>query len=171
MTLKEKISALEKELEELKVQVEKEEDKIKIGDIFCYLLPDGQIKNFNFGNTFYHNELIKACNIFKKDDLTKNHLEWYSSNVIKVSNRLMQLHEKLCPNYFPDKYWINSRAPRYFVCFDYYSKKWEADFSFGIDTCRIYFSSKETAQEACDILNNEEFMFKEDFYKEDFVCL
>lgn len=160
MTLKEKISALEKELEELKAQVEKEEDKIKVGEDFCYVLPNGQISTPTFGNTLYDNELIEAYNIFKKDEFTEKHLEWYANNVIKVHNRLMQLHEQLCPNYFPD--WGNINTGKCIVYFNTISNKWDTDFYFNTNYFNIYFPSMEVAQTACEILNKEKFMFKEE---------
>ena len=161
MTLEEKIFILEEKLEELKGQLEKEKkNKINKGDLFFFLNSIGTCKEETFNNCSYHNSLLQNYNAFKDREETKKHIEWYRDNIVKIHNRLMQLHEELCPNYFPN--WKNESATKYTVFLDTRSNKWKI-FSYStVNFFTIYFPSIEVAQTVCEILNKEKFMFKEE---------
>ena len=166
--LEEKILALEEELKELKEElIKRKQSMLSEGNTVCYVQGDGDIQTAGYFslNNAYHYALFNNYNVFKKDPKTKTHLEWYRDNVIKVHNRLMQLHEQFCPNYFPD--WKNSSSAKYTVCFSTASNRWIVDFYFNTNYFSIYFPSEEIAQTVSEILNEEKFMFKE----ENKICL
>ena len=96
-------------------------------------------------------------NVFRVMKDTDKHLEWYRNNVLRVQNKLMQLHELLCPDYFPD--WEDDERK----CYIYYCRKkneWRCDNIQYMKEFIVYFNAK-TAEKACEILNREKFMMEE----------
>lgn len=94
-------------------------------------------------------------NVYQSNNKTQEHLNWYVYNVLRVQNKLMQLHELLCPDYFPD--WENNNESKFYLYYNYDNNTWNWDsWSFCCD-CVVYFT-KEAAEKACEILNKEKFM-------------
>lgn len=95
-------------------------------------------------------------NVYPSYNKTQEHLEWYRDNVLRVQNRLMQLHELLCSDYFPD--WDTDKG-KWAISYDSEYKC----FSCAPWYCMNYFIvcfTKEAAEKACEILNREKFMME-----------
>ena len=162
MTLEEKISQLETELAKVKAELAERKQSIWLpedGQSFSYLDSSGSPQKNIFTDTMNDNLLQKNYNVFKYDPSTCNHLVWYHDNVIKVQNRLMQLHELLCPDYFPD--WNNHYESKFVIYYDTSSKKWFWDAYHSMNMQVVMFT-KEAAERACEILNAEKFMIGDD---------
>lgn len=98
--------------------------------------------------------LINMNAAFKPDTETQRHLRWYRDNVLRVQNKLMQLHELLCPDYFPD--WEDDECKCY-IYYHYKKNEWCCDNIQYMKEFIVYFNAK-TAKKACEILNKEKFM-------------
>lgn len=94
--------------------------------------------------------------MYHSDDKTQEHLEWYRDNVLRVQNKLMQLHELLCPDYFPD--WSTDEC-KWFVCYDHKNKYFIYTLCCVCNYFVVYFT-EEAAEKACEILNREKFMME-----------
>lgn len=96
-------------------------------------------------------------NVYHANNKTQEHLNWYANNVLRVQNKLMQLHELLCPDYFPD--WKNTNESKFCLYYNYDNNTWYCD---GWSIYRDYVVSftKEAAEKACEILNREKFMME-----------
>lgn len=168
MTTEEKIAELETnckvmtaEIEKLKAELAEKNETVWIpefGNSYMYIDPSGDvISTFSRDYNALDNRIINFNNAYHSNNTTREHLKWYANNVLRVQNKLMQLHELLCPDYFPD--WKNSNEPKFYLCYDYISNAWDYS-SWSI--CRgyvVYFTGK-AAKKACEILNREKFMME-----------
>lgn len=160
MTLEEKISQLEAELSKVKAEFTEKNQSVWLpedGQKFLYLTGTGFSQENIFIDTINDNLLKTNNNIFKCDKSTFNHLAWYNDNVIKIQNRFMQLHELLCPDYFPD--WDNSKKESWYL--GIYEGSWHRYWTTRCDIFTVYFT-EEAAKRACEILNAEKFMMGDD---------
>lgn len=117
--------------------------------------PERQI----YRGILYDISLQKNNNVFKYDNPTFKHLAWYNDNVLKIQNKLMQLHELLCPDYFPD--WNDSGRRKFNVYYDTKDKSWNFNYVHFVNLSVVYFT-EEAAKRACEILNAEKFMTGDD---------
>lgn len=167
MTTEEKIAELETnckamtaEIEKLKAELVETQETIwtpKIGEEYLYLATDGIVSTETNDKTAYDAGVLNMNNVFRVMKDTDKHLEWYRNNVLRVQNKLMQLHELLCPDYFPD--WEDDERK----CYIYYCRKkneWRCDNIQYMKEFIVYFNAK-TAEKACEILNREKFMMEE----------
>lgn len=67
----------------------------------------------------------------------------------------MQLHELLCPDYFPD--WEDDDKLKFYLRYNYKYNVWEYDSYWIYCDCVVHFTP-EAAEKACEILNREKFM-------------
>lgn len=169
-TTEEKIAELEAnckamtaEIEKLKAELVEKNETVwipKTGDLYTYITSDGIVAK----NTIYYddsvldNDRINFNNMYHSDDKTQERLEWYRDNVLRVQNKLMQLHELLCPDYLPD--WRNEYECKWRVCYNNKNK------CFICEPCHMYsyfvvYFTKEAVKKACEILNREKFMMEE----------
>lgn len=169
MTPEEKIVELENnckamtaEIEKLKAELAEKNETAwvpKIGDLYAYVTSDGIVAK----NTTYYNDntldsdRIDFNNAYPSSDKTQKHLEWYCDNVLFVQNKLMQLHELLCPDYFPD--WEDDDKLKFSLYYNYRRNVWEYDSCWAYCNCVVYFPP-EAAEKACEILNREKFMME-----------
>lgn len=169
MTTEEKIAELETSCKAMTAEIEKlkaelaEKDKNetvwlpKSGDDYSYIQGNGNISISLYSSiSFYDLGLINMNAAFKPDTETQKHLRWYRDNVLRVQNKLMQLHELLCPDYFPD--WDTDKG-KWAISYDSEYKC----FSCAPWYCMNYFIvcfTKEAAEKACEILNREKFMME-----------
>ena len=124
---------------------------------FYYLTATGFPQATIFKNTLNDDCLRTNNNVFKCDKSTFNHLAWYNDNVLKVQNKLMQLHELLCPDYFPD--WNEDKADKWYL--GVYEDSWHRYWRSRCDIVTVYFT-EAAAKKACEILNAEKFMMGDD---------
>ena len=68
-------------------------------------------------------------------------------------NRLLALRDELCGDDVVD--WSSSEA-KYFLCHSEESKTWDVNVSFCINNNSVYFTTRQYAQFACDMLNSGE---------------
>lgn len=162
MTLEEKISQLEAELAKVKAELTGRKQSAWLpedGQEFYYLTDTGFPQTATFKKTLNDDCLMINNNVFKCDKPTFNHLTWYNDNVLKVQNKLMQLHEMLCPDYFPD--WSNKSEGKYTLFYDTTRYEWSYhEYNF-INISTVTFT-KEAAAKACEILNAEKFTMGDD---------
>ena len=101
---------------------------------------------------------IDFNNVYHANNTTREHLEWYRDNVLRVQNKLMQLHELLCPDYFPD--WEDEDECKWYVYYDNKNKCFVCTLLCVHNRFIVYFTA-EAAKKACEILNREKFMMEE----------
>ena len=100
---------------------------------------------------------IDYNNVYPSHSKTQEPLNWYVYNVLRVQNKLMQLHELLCPDYFPD--WDDGDKLKFSLYYNYRRNVWEYDSCWAYCNCVVYFPPEE-AEKACEILNREKFMME-----------
>lgn len=166
MTVEEKILELENnckvitaEIDKLKAELAEKNETVwepKHSDPYYYVGTAGRVNSDTWVDDICDKERAKFNNVYQLNNETQKHLTWYRDNVLRVQNRLMQLHELLCPDYFPD--WENKEA-KFFLCYSYgYGKnRWNYERMCSIYNCVVCFD-KEAAEKACKILNREKFM-------------
>lgn len=169
MTPEERIAELETnykamsaEIEKFKAELAEKNETVwipKCDDSYMYIdttgcicstmLEDNTLNNYKYR--------IDFNNVYHSNNTTREHLKWYSENVLRVQNKLMQLHELLCPDYFPD--WENNNEPKFYLCYNYGTDKWYYDYQYRECNYMVYFTA-EAAEKACKILNQEKFMME-----------
>lgn len=165
--VEEKISKLEAdckamaaEIEKLKAELAEKNETVwipKYDDSYMYIDSSGDvIDTFSCGDNALDNHRIDLNNVYHSSNVTREHLKWYANNFLKVHNKLMQLHELLCPDYLPD--WDDNIA-KWFVYYNYYYKKYDYKYYCTINMLTVCFT-QEAAEKACEILNREKFMMK-----------
>lgn len=113
MTTEEKIAELETnckamtaEIEKLKAELAEKNETVWIpqkGEKYLCICNNGRIASQIYNpSSIFDIEIIDMNAKFKPVAGCKKHLEWYRDNVLRVQNKLMQLHELLCPDCFPD---------------------------------------------------------------------
>lgn len=162
MTLEEKIAQLETELAKVKAELAERKRTVwkpNDRDPFYYVSNDGSISSKTFTGCILDSDLMDMNNMFEYATATSQHLKWYNDNVLRVQNRLMQLHELLCPDYFPD--WNNDDEDKYFIHFDNDQRIWRHSVSVTANPQTVMFTY-EVAKKVCEILNAEKFMMGDD---------
>lgn len=158
-TIDERIAKLEKELAELKEERKKEKTVTRfepefdekysfvtaIGSPCTVYWIDNADKSLDSGRR-------KICNVFRTS--SEENLKKYAHDVIRVQNRLMQLHEELCPEYWPD--WKPLKT-NYHIWYHHGLNKWVVSGSDYAECHDVNFTD-EAAKKACEILNAEKFM-------------
>lgn len=167
MTTEEKIAELEtnckamtEEIEKLKAELTKKDknETVWIPEIYnTYMCIDsfGHVYSTSLEDMSSEKQRIDFNNVYQSNNKTKTHLEWYRDNVLKIQNKLMQLHELLCPDYFPD--WENNQESKFYLYYNYGTDIWYYDYQYSESIYVVYFT-EEAAEKACEILNRENFM-------------
>lgn len=166
MTTEEKITELEanckvmtEEIEKLKAELAETQETIwtpKIGEEYLHLATDGIVSTETNDKTAYDIGVLNMNGVFRVMKDTDKHLEWYANNVLRVQNKLMQLHELLCPDCFPD--WDTGKE----TWTIYYDNTYKC-FSYTLQCSCNWFAvcfTREAAEKACEILNKEILMMK-----------
>lgn len=170
MTTEEKIAELETnckamtaEIEKLKAELTKKDknETVWIPEIHnTYMCIDslGDVYSTISEGMSSEKQRIDFNNVYHSNNTTQEHLKWYVNNVLRVQNKLMQLHELLCPDYFPD--WNNNTDNKWYVSYNYKIHRFRYSSCSFTSTIIIYFTA-EAAEKACEILNREKFMMEE----------
>ena len=159
MTIEEKIAHLEAQLKALKKEVDSRGPNRnaryypELGDEYYYIDYDGQIEDTINEGAKSDKLAIGFFNTF--DPASHDNLEKYAHDVLRVQNRLMQLHEELCPECWID--FGKCSTERAFVYFDAAKRAWNYDTYISTNCCGVPFAA-DAAQKACEILNEEKFM-------------
>ena len=147
------------EIEKLKAKLAEKNETVwmpEYHDSYMYINSQGDVANTHFlGDNTLDNLRIDFNNVYSFSNKTREHLKWYSNNVLRIQNKLMQLHELLCPDYFPD--WGNNYKSKFYLYYNYRNNTWEYDGYFAVSEYVVYFT-REAAKKACEILNKEKFM-------------
>lgn len=168
MTTEEKIAELEtsckamtEEIEKIKAELAEKNKPVWIPEIddsyMCIDSAGGVMDTFFRDNNALDNHRIDFNNAYHSNNTTREHLKWYANNVLRVQNKLMQLHELLCPDYFPN--WANNADDKWYVSYDYKSHRFRY-FSCSFTSTIIIYFNREAAEKACEILNREKFMME-----------
>lgn len=152
--LKEKIEQMEKELNELKKAVLKQEEpKFERTDRYFCVGLDGK---YNF-EVIAQTDVNSIFDNYHYDNNNYFHIYERAEEVaekIKLLLKLERLHDTFCPDFVPDL--NNTDYDRYGVYYDVEEKAWRnVSYSFSVNPVDVYFSTKEIAQKVCDILNSE----------------
>lgn len=151
--------AMTKELEKLKAELAKENETVWIpefSDSYMYINSSGSVFSRDNNASDNDNRRIDFNNVYRPNDKTREHLKWYSENVLCIQNKLMQLHESLCPDYFPN--W-DANEDKWVVRYDNDFKGFICDSSYRVNCLAVCFT-REAAKKACEILNREKFMLQ-----------
>lgn len=163
MTIEERIANLEKELAELKEERKKEKAvtrfEPKKGERYITLGGTGTSYKLYYDESAPNICRTNHNNIFRTS--SEANLKKYALDVIRVQNRLMQLHEELCPNF-----WRGSMSDE--VCFGESKGKMQW-FTVTRDKEAHGFVpfTYTAARKACEILNAECFMMGDDEHEAD----
>lgn len=168
MTTEERIVELENnckamsaELEKLKAELAKKDknETVWIPEIYnTYMCIDsfGYVYSTILEDMSLEKQRIDFNNVYQSNNKTQTHLEWYRDNVLKIQNKLMQLHELLCPDYFPD--W-STKECKWLVCYDNEAKYFSCKPRY-MRNCFVVYFTEEAAEKACEILNREKFIIE-----------
>lgn len=169
MTTEEKIAELETnckamtdEIEKLKAELAKKDknETVWIPEIYnTYICIDsfGYVYSTILEDMSSEKQRIDFNNVYQSNNKTQTHLEWYRDNVLKIQNKLMQLHELLCPDYFPN--WGNNNESKFYLYYNYDNNTWNWD-SWAIYCDYVVYFTGAAAEKACEILNREKFMIE-----------
>ena len=69
-------------------------------------------------------------------------------------NRLLALRDELCAD--KDVNWLNDKEEKYSLYFSHEIGRWELDWNDTNESIQPYFTTLESAQKACDMLNSGE---------------
>lgn len=145
MTIAEKIDALEKELAELKEQIEADvvADYRSVGDGRVYVVT---------------NDNTVSAWVILRDVSNTNYFYYHDDRYAKMAKEMKELNDKLLAfkwcydrEYTPD--WDDSSTCKYCVAYDNYSGQYTILSWYGEKYPTVYFSTREVAQKCCDWLN------------------
>lgn len=153
--------AMTAEIEELKAELTKKDknETVWIPEIHnTYMCIDsfGCVYSTVLEDISSEKQRIDFNNAYHSNNTTREHLKWYANNVLRVQNKLMQLHELLCPDYFPD--W-STDEDKWLVYYDNENKCFICNSWYICNFFVVYFT-KEAAEKACEILNREKFIME-----------
>lgn len=130
----------------------------KRGNTYYYVSKNGKVY-FEIGCGYdYDKDIISHNNTFRYSSSSKENLKKYSRDVLRVQNRLMQLHEELCSEYWCEPNTKNHL--RYCIFYNNASKLWSYAKHDVVCIPSVPFTY-EAAEKACEILNTEKFMMEE----------
>lgn len=159
--LREEIDSLKEEIQKLKI--EKTNDSMDFvpeeGLNYYTINSKGGIQEDIWSNYSLDKDRHKFHNTYIKRQKTKDNLQWYADNILKVQNRMMQLHELLCPDSRP--VWGQGFSDNYMLFLDATIKKWKYIGYRESNFFTVPFT-EEAAAKACNILNKEKFMIGEE---------
>lgn len=154
--------AITQRIEKLKDELTKNENKtvgdLSRGDKYLYFYTTGDILENEFEGNEYDDQLFNIGNMFIPKRGSEEHLKWYRDNVLRVQNKLMQLHELLCLDYFPN--WSNINENKYYIYYNHIKHNWGFTFCNTTSSNVVPFT-QEAAEKACEILNREKFIMEE----------
>ena len=142
---------LQKELQELKAKVAELESRISAEPVKWQ--PTGGDWRIDVeGNAFEfsNNELSYYFGTARQ---TKEQAERACVEMRKF-NRLLALRDELCGDEVVD--WKDRRKENHYVYFAYDQKIWHVSANVACETITPYFTTRESAQKACDMLNSGE---------------
>lgn len=149
------IEQCKKRIEELdKIAQDMKDDELKVwepksGERYLYIRSDGVTSISCRDGYLIDENRSKLHNVFPES--SRDACTYYSHNIIRVQNMLWQLHELLCPDYFPD--W-NDDSEKYYCFYSHGDQKWDWCQNAHVEYNTVYFTY-EAVIKACKILNRD----------------
>lgn len=151
------LTNIETELIKLKTEITPEEQvtrfEPKLYEYYSYVGVEGHVYYNNYTGANIDKLRVSYNNCFRRKS-SKN-LTRYTHDVIRVQNRLMQLHEELCP-----EFWGETSTYEIFFGLN----NWDCFSKTKTKNGEVYGYIPFTysaAKKACEILNEEKFMLEE----------
>ena len=149
------IEQCKKRIEELdKIAQDMKDDELKVWEPRCqesyiYITSSG-LPDIDTNDLYCEDKnRIAFHNVFPES--STDSCRYYTKNVLTVQNMLWQLHELLCPGYFPN--W-NDDSDKYCCIYSHGYQKWEWCQNAHVEYNTVYFTY-EAAIKACEILNRD----------------
>ena len=145
---------LQKELQELKAKIADLESRI--------LFPDEPVAKWQPKGGYWQVDCegnVVAVDSFSHQKefgtkrITREQAERASIEMRRF-NRLLALRDELCGDEVMD--WTDRRKDKHYVYFTYDHKRWCISENVACESVTPYFTTKEAAQKACDMLNSGE---------------
>lgn len=105
------------------------------------------------GKVFWYTTRTQGYKEFGTERATEEQAERASVEMRRF-NRLLALRDELCGNEVVD--WKDRRKENHYVYFSYDRKIWYVSANVACETITPYFTTTESAQKACDMLNSGE---------------
>jgi hypothetical protein len=147
MTIQEKIEKLEQELAQLKEELEKENRLWvpKDGQTFYYVWADGDVTTS-----------------ISQEDKRKDFYNFFptkrqaviASGYMQKSNMIIKAYLQVDLDFEPD--WGNGEQKKFYVYFNPTLSMWYPSLNSTVCFAPCYISTREKAQQVCDLLNREE---------------
>ena len=142
---------LQKELQELKEKVAELESRI-VAEPVAKWQPKGGYLQIDCGGDVVSVNSFSHQKEFGTKRITREQAQRASIEMRKF-NRLLALRDELCSDEVVD--W-NDHKCKHYVYFSHSCKKWFPEFNDDYESINPYFTSRELAQKACDMLNSGE---------------
>lgn len=144
------IERLEKQIEELKAEVErlKNEEALKRTEHYYFLNIDGDGDFYiDEGNDGITTKYYDNWNYFLSEDSAECFL-----SAVEELKVLQHYHEIYCPNYVPD--WNDEKEEKWYVFFNKSLGRYQYSYNtYNFRLNEIYFDSEEIVRKVCDRLN------------------
>ena len=142
---------LQKELQELKAKVAELESRISAEPVKWQ--PEGGDWVIDIDGCIMESVSDELIILFGVVRQTKEQAERACVEMRRF-NRLLALRDELCGDEVVD--WKDRRKENHYVYFAYDRKIWHISANVACETITPYFTSRELAQKACDMLNSGE---------------
>ena len=150
------IEQCKKKIEELnKIAQDMKDDELKVWEprnqeSYIYIKSSG-FPDIDTNDLYCEDkDRIDFHNVFPES--STDSCRYYTKNILTVQNMLWQLHELLCPDYFPD--W-NDDSEKYYCFYSHRDQQWSWYKNTYFEYNTVYFT-KEAAIKACEILDRDE---------------
>ena len=145
---------LQKELQELKEKVADLESRILFpNEPVAKWQPKGGDWYIGHGGEVFGLKTTSEAREFGTERGTKEQAERAAVEMRRF-NRLLALRDELCGDDVVD--WTDRRKDKHYVYFTYDHKRWCISENVACESVTPYFTTKEAAQKACDMLNSGE---------------
>lgn len=146
---------LQKELHELKAKVAELESRILFpNEPVAKWQPKGGDWYISVnGKTYCYATRNEGCREFGTERQTEEQVKRAAVEMRRF-NRLLALRDELCGD--EDVYWGDDYMEKYHVYFSHEREFWYVSTDIFCESITPYFTTKETAQKACDMLNSGE---------------
>ena len=145
---------LQKELQELKAKVADLESRILFSnEPVTKWQPKGGYLQIDCGGDVVSVNSFSHQKEFGTKRITREQAQRAAVEMRRF-NRLLALRDELCGDEVVD--WSDRRKDKHYVYFTYDHKRWCISENVACESVTPYFTTKESAQKACDMLNSGE---------------
>ena len=140
--IKARVLELENRLSKLNVSTEQVKWQPKGGNF--WVSTDGEVE---------HADSSYGTSLFGTERQTKEQAERASVEMRRF-NRLLALRDELYAD--KDVNWLNDKEEKYSLYYSHEIGRWELDWNVTNESIQPYFTTLESAEKACDMLNSGE---------------